>query len=145
MTGPWRYPPRRRRRNRAALVLPLAMLGALAIAGAAWGDSVAVIGSRPAQSPATSTYIELHAPTVPDADATMTFRNRGTNSFPDSRDYSVTWQGLTATVRFTWDAGARGEDRIQVAPPPGYRAVPDTLTLGEETSGEVHFYRWRGM
>jgi len=36
-------------------------------------------------------------------------------------------------------------DRISVAPPPGYRAVPDVLLLGEETSGEIHIYRWEGM
>ena len=38
MTGPWRHPPRRvnRRLRRAALVLPYALLAALAVAGAAW-------------------------------------------------------------------------------------------------------------
>ena len=48
------------------------------------------------------------------------------------------------TARYTWDADGAA-DRIAVAPPPGYRAVPDVLTLGEESRGEIHLYRWKGM
>lgn len=59
--------------------------------------------------------------------------------------YSLTLDGLTVWLAFTWDADG-GDDRITVSPPPGYTCDPAdcTLTIPEGQFGTLYL-DWLGM
>lgn len=123
------------------------ILSAAIIAGTAYAarsEPLVVIGSHPLHNEQTATHARLHAPTQPHAAATLTYRNRGTNSAADNGEYRVEWQGIVVLIRYRWNA-AGSADRIDVLPPPGYIARPDRLELPEETRGEVQIIKWEGM
>lgn len=85
------------------------------------------------------TIATIRATTEPGAVAEIVYVNDDVNSSADNGVQMLTLGSLTVEVTFTWDADG-GSDRITVAPPDGYMAVPDTLTLQEGTEGRLLIY-----
>ena len=89
--------------------------------------------------------ISIHAPTHPNAVATVTFENSethmGRDNFPlvyDSPD------GPIEVIVF-FEMNAQGaDDKIEVLPPDGFLAIPQTLLVPERTTGVVHIVEWLG-
>lgn len=126
-----------------AVILIAGSIIAAATQAASQGE-LALIGGQPLLTTKTATHARLGEPTSPEAVATLTYRNRGMNSQHDNGSYSVTWQGLTVTFDYRWNDGG-SEDRITVEAPEGYVAVPRTLSLPEESTGEIQIIKWVGM
>jgi hypothetical protein len=85
--------------------------------------------------------VTIHAPTAPEAVASVTFRN--TEVHAASETFALTWEGLTITVEMEWQVDGQSE-RITVYPPDGYIAIPPRVTVPERETGVVHVYRWLG-
>ena len=83
----------------------------------------------------------LHAPTVEEADATLTFRNTTVHSGDET--FTLTWGDISVEVRFDWQADGHAE-RLMLLPPPGYIARPDVLTVDEDDTGVAHIIKYRG-
>lgn len=85
-------------------------------------------------------WIEIHAPAVADAVATVTFKNEPVHSADQTFDLS--WQGVTVTVVFDWDADGQPAERITVLPPEGYVAQPPEIDAPEGATVEIHIISW---
>lgn len=86
------------------------------------------------------TFATIKATNEPGAVAEIIFNNVDVNGAADNGTKELSLGTLTVEVTFTWDAAAGGADRITVAPPDGYMAIPDTLTLQEGTEGRLLIY-----
>lgn len=71
--------------------------------------------------------------------AEVLFENRSNNGPQDNSTFSLTHDGLTASVTFTWNA-VGGSDEIVVEAPEGFVAIPPSLLLPEDTFGVVVIY-----
>lgn len=83
----------------------------------------------------------LHAPTVAHAEATLTFHNTTVHSFDET--FVLTWGGITVDVDFRWQVDGSAES-LTITPPPGYIAMPDVLTVDEDSTGVSHIVKYRG-
>lgn len=92
---------------------------------------------------AARSYVELHAPTVPGAVATVTFLNDVVHS-TDER-FDLTWNDLQVTFLFDWQYDDTHDERLTVLPPEGYVAVPSEVIVPEGDTAVVHIYKWEGM
>lgn len=93
-------------------------------------------------SPARS-YVEVHAPTAPNAVATVTFLNDTVHSTDEKFD--LTYDGLTVTFLFDWQFDDTHDERLTVLPPEGYVAVPSEVIVPEGDTATIHIYKWEGM
>ena len=85
--------------------------------------------------------VELHEPTSLSAAATLTFRNTEVHSADDV--FSLTWDGITVSVGFEFNADG-GSERVTVEAPDGYVAVPRSITVPESRSDVIHIVKWSG-
>ena len=81
--------------------------------------------------------VALQPTAQPGAVAEVLFVNIPTNHFRDNGEYTLTRDGLTVVVTFTW--GNAG-DAIAVAVPDGYIADPAYLEQPEDSTGVVYIY-----
>lgn len=86
--------------------------------------------------------VQIHAPTVPDAVATVTFDNTSVHGSDDS--FSITFQDITVHVDFEWNVDRLGSERITVYAPDGYTALPPSVDVREDQSDEIHIIEWVG-
>jgi hypothetical protein len=91
---------------------------------------------------ADASTARLHAPTEPNAAATLTFHN--TTVHQGDEVFSLTWESITIEVRFHWQAGGTQAESLTIIPPAGYIALPDVLTVDEDATGVAHLYEYRG-
>ena len=107
------------------------------IATPAAADSVKAWGA-----PSNQSKLEMHAPTAPDAVATLTFENREVHAGKD--EFTLTFDGLTVFVEFGFNVDSLGSERVTVYAPDGYVAVPPSITVQENDTGEIHIVEWVG-
>lgn len=87
--------------------------------------------------------VEIHAPTAPNAVATVTFQNRMVHSHDD--DFFLTFDGIEVGFRLIWGGRDREEETLLIYPPDGFVAVPPELDLRENVTDEAQIYLWEGM
>lgn len=116
---------------------------------------LAAILASPAQADATRVWpithpsihrpsvIELHAPTAPNAVASVTFQNEPVHTQDET--FTLTWGDITVKVIFDWQVTESGHERAEVIPPEGMVAVPPFLTVPEFDTQTLHIYEWEGM
>ena len=88
-------------------------------------------------------FVRIHEPTVPDAFATVTFRNANVHSQDET--FSLTYEGIRVMFQFDWQNMGTQDERLTVEPPPGYVAIPYEIVVPENETGVVHIYKWEGM
>ena len=90
--------------------------------------------------------LEIHAPTHPNAVATVSFFNTEAHMGQDSA--TLTYDSPDGPIEVTvfFEMNAQGaDDKIEVLPPDGFLAIPQTLLVPERTTGTVHIVPWKGM
>lgn len=107
------------------------------IATPAAADSVKVWGA-----PSNQSKLEMHAPTAPDAIATLTFDNREVHAGRDN--FTLTFDDITVSVEFGFNVDSLGSERVTVYAPDGYVAVPPSIAVQENDTGEIHIIEWVG-
>lgn len=95
----------------------------------------------------SGTTITLGPTDHPQAVAEVIIRNAMTNGPWDTREYTMTHDGLTIGLAFVWEAGPFGADQITVTPPDGFICDPldCTATVDELFSGVVYILPFQGM
>jgi hypothetical protein len=90
----------------------------------------------------STTLITLQPSQEPSAIAEVVMVNEMSNGSSDDGRYSLSIEGLTVDLVFTWDAGPFGADRVQVEPPRGIVCEPRDciLTVGEGHTAKVVLY-----
>lgn len=88
-------------------------------------------------------YVEIHAPTVAGAVASVTFQNEMTHN--GDEPFTLDLDGLEISVELLWQVDGTDAERITVYPPDGYVAVPPQITVNEGQRDTLHIYRWEGM
>jgi hypothetical protein len=88
-------------------------------------------------------WVELHAPAVAGAVASVTFHNEPVHSADEV--FPLALDGLVIDVEATWNVDHGPQERIAVTPPPGYAAVPPFVDVSEGRRETLHIYRWEGM
>lgn len=86
-----------------------------------------------------TTQVQLEPTDAPGAVAAVTIHNRNTNGREDNGEYTLELNGLTVVVVFVWNR-VGDNDNITVLVPDGYVAVPRSLDVPEDTSGEILIY-----
>lgn len=86
--------------------------------------------------------ITLSEPKVEGAVATVTFKNTPVHGPQHSGLDSLYLDGFHVMISFTWTSGS---DNVQVIPPDGYYADPDSVDVPEGTTQEYHIYKYYGM
>lgn len=84
--------------------------------------------------------VEIGPTTRQGAVAEVIFHNTNTNGHDDERRKTVTLNGMSVDVVFGFNVNAETHDRITIYPPDGFIAIPDTLTLPEESEGVSYIY-----
>jgi hypothetical protein len=87
-----------------------------------------------------ATVVRIQPTEEPGAVAEIRYDNAEINSPGDVGSYSVTLDGITVQLEFGFNTAPGGQDSITVTPPPGFIAIPETLTLPEGGSGVVYLY-----
>ena len=90
--------------------------------------------------------LEIHAPTHPDAVATVSFANTEVHMGEDSA--TLTYDSPDGPIEVTvfFEMNAQGaDDKIEVLPPDGFLAIPQTLLVPERATGVVHIVEWEGV
>lgn len=112
--------------------------------------SAAALFSSPAQAADARIWfgpepssVTLHAPTRPDATASLTFINTEVHSRDETFD--LDWRGMTVTVLFDWNADNQMYERVTVIPPVGYYADPAEINVNEGSADTLHIIKWNGM
>lgn len=95
----------------------------------------------------SGTHVTLGPTDHPRAVAEVVMRNSLTNGPHDNGTHAMAWDGLTVWVRFDWDAGHFGADRLTVTPPDGMICEPMdcAMTVDEMGQGVVYILEWEGM
>lgn len=123
-----------------ALIRPFAL--SLCLAGAAQAQDARIWSEGFLES-----RVQIHAPTVPDAVATVTFRNEMVHTV--SEHFDLTYDGgdkpLPVTVYMDFNVGPGGAERITVLPPDGYMARPPSIEVREDQTDVIHIIEWRGF
>jgi len=86
--------------------------------------------------------LSIHAPTSPDAIATVTFDNTNVHAGNDA--FSLTYLDITVGVEFGFNVDALGSESVTIYPPDGYAAIPSTITVREDDTGVVQIVEWIG-
>lgn len=83
----------------------------------------------------------------PAALAVVTFENVQMNGAHDNGDYTLAMADLVVGIRFAWEVGMFGQDRVEVLPPVGVVCVPSSCTAEvlEGFSGQVVLYPYEGF
>jgi hypothetical protein len=118
----------------------LAILAALAAGPVASDESKRVWPS--ATSYTDPAVIELHAPTQPDAAATVTFWNQMVHHA--NEEFSLTFDGITVDIFFGFNVTKNGAERVTVIPPDGYLAIPSEIDVPEHQVGHIQIVKYRG-
>ena len=87
-----------------------------------------------------ATVVRIQPTEEPGAVAEIRYDNAEINNPGDVGSYSVTLDGITVQLDFGFNVAPGGQDSITVTPPPGFIAIPETLTLPEGGSGVVYLY-----
>lgn len=88
--------------------------------------------------------VEIHAPTAPNAVASVTFANRPVHNQDDQ--FVLTFDGIEVIFGMAWGFhSGRREETLTIYPPDGYIAVPPELDLDEWVTETAHIYLWEGM
>ena len=77
----------------------------------------------------STTLLTLQPSQEPGAAAEVVMHNELTNGPQDDGAYSMTLDGQSFGVRFEWDAGAYGADRVVIIPPRGMTCEPFTCDM----------------
>lgn len=80
-------------------------------------------------------FVQLGPPEVPNAVATVTFKNTSVNGAQHSDTYPLTFEGLTVTITFEWSSG---DDSVQVIVPPYFQVEPEGMV--DVPEGETQLY-----
>jgi hypothetical protein len=92
--------------------------------------------------PEGASYVRIHEPTVPHAVATVTFMNRMVHNGTDV--FEITYGDITVSVFLEFNVDEMGAERINVTAPPGYAAVPHSITVNEYAQGVVQIVEYLG-
>lgn len=117
------------------------------IASAAWSDSIQIGMTFINGEQFDGTTVTMEPSDVPGQLATVTLENQHVNQGGDTGTYTLTMDGLTVEVEFTWDAvPLTGADRITVIPPAGITCEPVDcgVTVMEGFTGQVILFDWVG-
>jgi hypothetical protein len=87
-------------------------------------------------------HVTIHAPTVPDAAATVTFKN--TTVHGASETFSLTWGEITVDCIFDWNHAGGMSERLTVIAPAGFIAIPGEILVPEDAQGVVHIFEFLG-
>lgn len=126
-------PSRRAGNERAFLPCQLALATALLVAGAfsaEAGDTRIWPGHT--GSGFQDSFVKMHAPIRPDAVACITFKNEPVHAHDET--FSLTWEGVTASIDFDWQANDLGNEALTITAPEGLVAVPWQLSVAEGAS-----------
>jgi len=126
-----------------ALVMTMAAVAVIALLWLLSSPADAAEASRSWPGAGQESHVTLHAPTAPDAVASVTFHNEEVHSADET--FALTWQGIAVTVEFDWNHNDIAAERITVYPPQGYIAVPPRLTVDEGEAQTLHIMKWEGM
>lgn len=113
-----------------------ALIALLLTATAAMADDTVILNG---------TRVQLQPTVRPGAVAQIEFENRAVNAGNDNGEYALTMGDVSAAFTFTWNAEARGDDRISVTVPEGFVAVPRELTVPEGETQILHIYSTEGV
>lgn len=124
------------------------LVGATFIGGAAFGDTITIGPTYMYGRQTAGTTVTLEPSPVPGQLAIVTLQNQLVNGGTDNGTYTLTMDGLTVEVVFTWDIDpAIGSDQITVIPPEGVTCVPEdcSVSVFEGLTGQVVLFDWRGV
>ena len=104
------------------------------LAGAAFGLDI------------SGSTVTLEPSADPQAFADVVFHNQLSNGPRDTGEYTLSQDGITIGVAFTWDRNFVGMDQIVVTPPAGMTCIPVdcTATVVEGQTGRVTLLPWQG-
>lgn len=88
-------------------------------------------------------FVELHEPTDPAAEVTVTFDNAQVHT--QDEEFTLEYEGIEVYFLMDFQHNSEQAEKLTVIPPDGYVAVPSEIIVWENESQIVHIYKWRGM
>jgi hypothetical protein len=118
------------------------------VASAAFSETISIGTLYTHGEAGNATTVTIEPSDVPGELAIVTLTNQYVNQGADNGDYSLTLDGMTVGVQFTWDhEPVLGSDRITLTPPDGITCEPADcgVTVMEGAVGSVVLFDYLGF